>query len=546
MKYKKLLVTRVVLLKILFLLIFTVAYSKETVYSNNFQDNKKTTLQQYIDVGAELQRNENYIKSISYFLKAIKIAEELKNDDLLFKAYMKLGNSYFFSWKNEKAIEAYYNALTIAKKNKSIDQELIAYSGLIAFLPVINKEDKAVDFSIYALSLIDKASFKGEKNHVRVLTTICDAYMAQGNYTAMLPHIKKGIILAKKLNFQEGLIDLYIKKGKFYRHQKKWELAFECLYKAETLIKENNIANPFFPKVNTNYAIALCFYDLQKYDEAITYLLNSIAFIKEKDLEKDNVINTHNLLAQCYSKKENYKEATSLLNKVIEIKNTASRKKDIATNKFHDQDSEKFLVQIVALQNQGKAAKQTMSYMLWGIVVATSAFLLTLIVYVKKQKTNRTTFKTLLEKISTLEEEENVIFQNKSKKQIKNISIDDTTLKAIIGRLDKLEEQEYFLKPTCSLTSIAKKTKTNVTYLSQIINNEKGKNFSDYINDLRIEYVLKRLKNDKRFRSFSIKGIATEIGYKTDDSFVKHFKNKTGLNPSYYIKELNKLGAFNS
>jgi len=533
---------RTILLKICFLFIVTVAHSKQKIASNTFQDKKETTLQQYIDVGNELQKNENYINSIAYFLKAIQLAEEIENHDLLFKAYMRLGNSYYFSWKNEKAIEAYYNALTIAKKNKSIDQELIAYSGLIAFLPFIHKEDKAVDFSVYALSLIDKASFKGEKNHVRVLTTICDAYMAQENYEAMFPHIEKGIALAKKLHFQEGLVDLYIKKGKFYRHQKKWELAFECLYKAETIIKENNIANPFFPTVNTNYAIALCLYDLQKYDEAIQYLLNSIAFIKDEDLEKDNVINTYNLLAQCHSKKENYKEATSLLTKVIEIKNTASRKKDIATNKFHDEDSEKFLVQIVALQNQEKEDKQTINYMLWGIIIATSAFLLTLIVYIKKQKTNRVTFETLLEKISILEEEEKVTLQKKSKKEIKNIPVDDTTLKAIIGRLNKLEDQEFFLKSSCNLTSVAKKTKTNVTYLSQIINTEKGKNFSDYINDLRIEYVLKRLKNDKKFRSFSIKGIATEIGYKTDDSFVKHFKNKTGLNPSYYIKELNKIG----
>lgn len=533
---------RIALLGILFLLMNTVSYAQvKLIIAGDFQDNKAHTLQQYIDIGNELQKNENYVKSISYFSKAIKLAREIENNDLLFRSYMKLGNSYFFSWKNEKAIEAYYNALTIAKKNKSIDQELIAYSGLIAFLPFINKEEKAIDFSMYALSLIDKASFKNKENHVRVLTTICDAYMAQGNYDSMFPHIKKGIELAEKLNFREGLVDLYIKKGKYYRHQKKWKLAFECLYKAEKIIKENNIAHPFFPKVNTNYAIALCFYDLKKYDEAIQYLLSSIEFIKDKDLEKDNVINTFSLLAKCYTEKENYKEATTLLNKVIEIKNAASRNKDKATNEFHEQDSENFLLQIIALQNQGKAAKQTMNYMLWGIGIASTAFFSILILYFRKQKTNQAKFKTLLEKISTLEKGEKVTFQNKSKKEIKNIPVDDATLKAIIRRLNKLEEQEYFLNPNCSLSSIAKKTKTNVTYLSQIINNEKGKSFNDYINDLRIEYVLRRLKDDKKFRSFSIKGIATELGYKTDDSFVKHFKNKTGLNPSYYIKQLNKI-----
>ena len=542
MIYKKRLLMRISLVGILFFLMHATSYSQQKkVPSNTLQDAEKTILQQQIDIGTELQKSENYIKSISYFLEAIKIATAKKNSKLLFKSYMKLGNSYIYSWKNEKAIEAYYNALTIAKKNKSIDEELIAYSGLIAFLPLINKKDKAIDFSIYALSLIDKASFKNKKNHVRVLTTICDAYLANGDYDALFVHVKKGIALAEKLDYKDGLVDLYIKKGKFFRHEKKWEQAFECLYKAEKIIKNNTIANAFIPKVNTNYTIALCFYDLEKYDDAIQYLVNSIAFIKEKDLEKDNVINTYNLLAECYSKKEKYEEASALLTKVIDLKDTARQRKDIATNKFHEQDSENFLLQIVALQNQGEAAKQKLNYMFWGIVIASLAFFLTLILYIKKQQTNQKTFQILLEKISTLEENEKEIYSEKPKSEIKNIPVDDTTLKAIIARLDKLETQEYFLNSNCNSQSIAKKTKTNVTYLSQIINTYKGKSFTDYINDLRIEYVLKRLKNDKKFRSFSIKGIATELGYKTDDSFVKHFKKKTGLNPSYYIKELNKI-----
>ncbi len=86
---------------------------------------------------------------------------------------------------------------------------------------------------------------------------------------------------------------------------------------------------------------------------------------------------------------------------------------------------------------------------------------------------------------------------------------------------------------------MSKKVKTNTTYLSKIIKTHKAASFNDYINDLRIEYALKRIKNDKKFRSFSVKSIALEIGYKTDNSFTKHFKSKTGLNPSYYIKKIN-------
>ena len=37
----------------------------------------------------------------------------------------------------------------------------------------------------------------------------------------------------------------------------------------------------------------------------------------------------------------------------------------------------------------------------------------------------------------------------------------------------------------------------------------------------------------------TIEAIATEIGYKSTEPFSKAFKSKTGLYPSYFIKQLN-------
>ncbi|WP_414674310.1 helix-turn-helix domain-containing protein [Maribacter sp.] len=41
-------------------------------------------------------------------------------------------------------------------------------------------------------------------------------------------------------------------------------------------------------------------------------------------------------------------------------------------------------------------------------------------------------------------------------------------------------------------------------------------------------------------RSYSVKAIAEEIGYKSADSSSKYFKKNTGLSPSSYIKKFNK------
>ena len=58
---------------------------------------------------------------------------------------------------------------------------------------------------------------------------------------------------------------------------------------------------------------------------------------------------------------------------------------------------------------------------------------------------------------------------------------------------------------------------------------------------LRIDYVLKELKENKKLRSYTIQAIAEEIGFKKAESFSKAFKKRTGLNPSFYIKQIKKL-----
>ncbi len=528
--------------EIVSLINFSSTDEKERIYEKTFlylQNKKKNTSQKYLDLGEALYVVENYKKSLTYFVKAAEIAKEIEDNRLLFISNIKQSHCYFQSSINEKAIEAYFKALTIAKENKNIDQEIIAYSGLIAILPLINKEDKAIDFSLYTLNLIEKASFKNKKNHVRLLTTISDAYLAKEDYDAMLVHVEKGIALAKKLDYKEGLLDLYIKKGRLFYHKKEWSQAFEYLYKAETIIEKNNIVHGFFPIINTNYHLARCFYDLKKYDEGIIYLLKTVSILKEKNLENNIVIATYNLLAKCYLETDKKDEAIHFLKKVIELKDHIQNKKNKAINEFNEQDSEKLLTQISGLQGQHQIDKKEVTYMLISVVIVITALFLVLIAYTKKQKSNQLVFKKLIQQISALELEKNNATSNK--KVTKSVVIDDNTVEEVIKRLDRLEEQEYFLSPNSNLRSMAKKAKTNATYLSSIINSSKGKNFNDYINDLRIEYALERLKNDKMFRSFSIKGIATELGYKSDYSFTKHFKVKTGLNPSYYIKEINKL-----
>lgn len=75
--------------------------------------------------------------------------------------------------------------------------------------------------------------------------------------------------------------------------------------------------------------------------------------------------------------------------------------------------------------------------------------------------------------------------------------------------------------------------------LSQILNEQLGKNFYDFINAYRVEAFKTKLQ-DPKFAAYSILGVALESGFKSKSSFNAIFKKVTGVTPSQYKKGLTK------
>jgi len=116
--------------------------------------------------------------------------------------------------------------------------------------------------------------------------------------------------------------------------------------------------------------------------------------------------------------------------------------------------------------------------------------------------------------------------------------IDQEVITTVLKKLDDFEIKKEFLQHDVNLAMVAKKCNTNTKYLSKIIHSYKGKSFVNYINNLRVDYILKELKINPTLQKYTIKSISEEIGFNTAESFSTAFKKKTGIRPSYYIKEL--------
>ncbi|PKV48443.1 helix-turn-helix protein [Aquimarina sp. MAR_2010_214] len=124
--------------------------------------------------------------------------------------------------------------------------------------------------------------------------------------------------------------------------------------------------------------------------------------------------------------------------------------------------------------------------------------------------------------------------------EIDSIGISEDIVNKILNDLDEFEQNLGYLKPSITTNDLAKKMNTNSKYLSRVVNFYRKKSFSMYINELRIDYCIDRLKTDKKFMKYTIKAIAREIGFNSTDAFSKSFYKIKKIQPSYFIRELEK------
>jgi AraC-like DNA-binding protein len=98
-----------------------------------------------------------------------------------------------------------------------------------------------------------------------------------------------------------------------------------------------------------------------------------------------------------------------------------------------------------------------------------------------------------------------------------------------------LENEYIYRDPKLSRNDMANRLGISVGYLSQMINNNSKKSFSDYINYYRVEDVKQMVLNTD-FNKYSMLAIGLEAGYNSKSAFYSGFKKETGLTPSEFKK----------
>lgn len=250
-----------------------------------------------------------------------------------------------------------------------------------------------------------------------------------------------------------------------------------------------------------------------------------IGSLPKESLEQTANINLkyeyYDLLVDYYSKTGSYGNYKEYSDKTESILKLLDQAKFSAKNKWFNIVENNY-------KDEEKSLLESRKSILFYIIAAGSIIIILILIRFLQISTQIKEYRNFISKINILKE----------KKTSQPQTIPEKTESLLLEKLQNFEKSEDCIDPNISLQNLAKKLETNTKYLSEAINTHKQKNFNAYINELRINYIINKLKEKSIYRSYKIKYLAEESGFSTHSAFTAVFKSVTGMSPASYIQLL--------
>jgi AraC-like DNA-binding protein len=292
------------------------------------------------------------------------------------------------------------------------------------------------------------------------------------------------------------------------------------------LITIKNISECNSIKQEINFYKSLIYYNLKAKDSSLHFAHQFLNYDKNTPNSEKNKVIVYDILANQYNQLNKpdsaYKYSRLGLNKLSEINtNKTEINKSYYSYNFNKIKTES---KIEVDQEHNRHQTQIILIILGSLTV----IILISLYYNKNRKRNLQKFDSALKNIQHLETPPK-----------KDYNIDRDLQQTILSGLEDLEKSDLYLDSSFSIQQLAKIIETNTTYISYTLNNEKNLSFKQYIAQLRINYLIEKLKTDKKYHNYTIQYLAEEIGYTNASAFTRAFKKQVGITPSEYIKSLN-------
>ena len=505
-------------------------YSKTWYYENQFQE------------------------AIACQEEALKIAHQLNDTLNIAKSYHQIATSYCGWDKFKIGIQYYFKAqemyqvlkdtLWIAHEYNDIGYAFLYWED---YAQVIEFYEKALD--IYKLLDIPEEIALVEAN-------MGFAYSFWGKQDEAIKHHSSALEIYQELKDSSNFSKMYHGLGDAHRRLGKYSKALIMLNHA---LEFSLIYGDEFQQAQNRLRIAETHSAMEQFDSAQFYFDAALPGLKERNSGKwwknyyearYNFNLKQNNVAAALLDFQNYKAIEdSLFNQrlqseIMEMKllhETNEKEKAIATLK-----SDNLLAsQQIKFQNRILIAVSIALVLIFGLL------LLLYKLYQQRKKAHAVLVdknKELVQREENYRQELSRLKDKKKKvmeveRSLSKSKVNEEERERILSKLGQLMlEKKIYLNPSLKLNDLSKKLKTNTMYLSQVINQEYGKNFNTFINEHRIKEAQRCILNGDHI-TLNLEGIAQKTGFANRVTFNAAFKKFTGVSPSFYIESVEQERA---
>ncbi|WP_165586752.1 helix-turn-helix domain-containing protein [Neotamlana sedimentorum] len=464
--------------------------------------------------------------------EAIKIAEHaLKNTvHISDKAQLNviLGKSYFTKGSYNKAANAIFkvhnsspNIDSLVKIDISLEKAKI--------LRVLYLDKQSQQHLNEAKKLVSHISEKSTKDSIQYLVALEDI-----NFKLNLRQSQEALsAIQQELNNFKSFLNshkpehqkLLLLTAIAYKQLERYDLAEKYIDETLKFIHPMQI-NSLNEKAIIYKEIGELYLQEKKFNESEESLFIALRFAEIIQnpvllMEINRAIAINYIATNQQSKHRVYNDEFLVLNNKVEL-----MEQDAINTVFNLINSEDN--QAVILKEN--TYKKYQNFLVFGLVIL---FIISVFMWQKSQGKKR----RLQEIIKYLEISRNTFKKTKpkTKPRANRIVIPAETEKTILQKLKRFENSKIYLNKDMSLALLAGHFETNTKYLSEIINKHYNDNFNTFINKLRLNYIINKLKNDPNYINYKISFLAEESGYSSHSSFATVFKSIIGMSPATFI-----------
>jgi AraC-like DNA-binding protein len=485
-------------------------------------------------------------KKLQYADSCLDAAYKSASDDRISTAYVLKGSVYYAKLKKYKpALDEYLMAYKYAKNTNDLYLKYKISYHLGVVKNYLGYHEEALELFKECVAHFEEQAnnknlhefkiFNNQKGYLNSIHQMVVCYRNMQDFKKADSLVDIGLL--KTFNNKDFLLErsYFLKcKGLSEFNNNKYTSAITYLDQSLGLIKDD------FAWMSVDYFyIGKSYLKLDQEDLAIANFKKIDSIFNKHDFILPELRENYEFLINHYKNKKEPEKQLYYTTQLLKADSIISRDFAYLSMKIHREYDTNTLIEE---KGRLETANAWGGFLIAGLAITAGILVLILVKRHRKERSTLEKYVLLEEKVRNDNYVRSAVSNtpNPELSDDKKTQITETIKQDLLRKLRVFEDKNHFTQKGLTIQKLAVQFETNSSYLSQVINEQKGMNFNKYLGDLRIRYITRLLFDKNIYLNYTIETLAKECGIASRQNFSDLFFEINGIRPTDFIRNRKK------